>query len=128
MVLTIIDNEIVAKKCSRTYLKFNMSFRKAGRTLDSFATQIDLDDITDDEKKAYHKLQREFKKKTGIDIKITKEFSNKPKDTNWGTRDQPYKDIYGKFLSEAHFAKPLWITELKLSPELKQLKASVVSC
>ncbi len=128
MLLTMIDNEMVAKTCSRTFMKFNLDIRSQGYTMDSFAEALDNKNSV--EKKAYQKLVKEFKKKTGLQIRLTLEYScrrgrvSSSQTYNFATAR--YTNPQDEEISWQSMNKPLWITPLKLAPELRRAKARVI--
>ncbi len=128
MIITVIDNEIIAKTCSRTFMKFNLSFKQNDRTFDDFATTLwdNWKVVPKNEFKAYQKLIREFKKKTGIEVKLSKTHSYNAQPTYYLSPKDRYKNSSGEVQENMKFNKPLWITELKLAPELNRLKATVI--
>ncbi len=129
MLITLIDNEMVATTCSRTFLKFNFLIRSRGYTLDTFAASLDQTpkEIRREEKSAYSRLVREFKKKTGLDIELTKKYSyDSDRRYGFGQPNNPYKSIDGTAISKESLNRPLWITPLKIAPELKRVKAKLI--
>ncbi len=129
MLITFIDNEVVAKTCARTFMRFNLEIRSRGYTLDSFATARDKTpgEIRLEDKRAYQRLVKEFKKKTGLSIQLTKKHSYDPsKRVGYMQVKNPYTSIEGEEIQNETFNIPLWITPLKLAPELKRVKATSV--
>ncbi len=129
MLITIIDHEVVATTCSRTFLKFNFLIRSQGYTLDTFATSLDQTpkEMQPKEIRSYSRLVREFKKKTGLDIELTKKYSyDSDRRYSFGQSSNPYKSIDGRIIQKESLNRPLWITPLKLAPELRRIKASMV--
>ncbi len=129
MLITVIDNEVVATTCGRTFLKFNFLIRSQGYTLDTFAATVDNapKEIQPKEKKAYDRLVKEFKKKTGLEIKLTKKYSHdQDRRYSYGQNRDVYRSITNEVLPKESFNRPLWITPLKLAPELKRVKAKLI--
>lgn len=125
--VVIIDNEVIAKKCPSKFMKFTLSFRKDGVSFKEVAENIEIDDMTVDVRKTYGKLRREFKNKTGINIKLTTEYSYTGNvKYGYGRPSNIYDAPDGKVITNASMAIPLWVTELKLAPELRKLKAKTI--
>ncbi len=126
MLLTIIDNEVVAKKCGHTFMKLNFTFRETGKNFKEFAESIDDDSLTPTEQKVYNRLRREFKKKTGIEVRLTANFSQvSKKQHSWTKPTNTFSDVDGFGLPDENYQKPLWITEVKLAPALRKIKAKL---
>ncbi len=135
MLITVIDNEMVAKVCSRTYLKFHLTIRKEDKTIKDFANSMD-DDSKDlslydkasiETRRAYRRLQKEFKKKTGVEIQLTGKFSyDHSRAYGYGQSRDKYRSITNEILPKESFNKPLWVTPLKLAPDLKKIGAKPV--
>ena len=98
--------------------------------VDDFASTLDdtsgSKDIFDNELKAYKRLTKEFKKKTGTTINLTKKYSSLQKLPYYSSTKNRYYNEVGKAYDNMKYNKPLWVTELKLAPELKKLKATII--